>query len=629
MKRTIQQPHTIHILLSTVFILFIVFLHPTTVYALSEGPNNPGTMANDTSEGSAAWSNVDKAKVSDNNYASTGIGAMGGNVEKVQLIKSDGSISTTNRAALESVGVTPDVYVSYGSTSDPWGETWAAADINDADFGVVLKISGDSESQLLKATNFGFSIPTGVVIDGIKVDIELFDNGIHILVDHIRITVYYSISTPLSGNVVIYEDTASYPNLFDDGTLPTPSRKAGGVDTGTGITNTASLTMASGVLQVNANQTLVVGSLILTGGSLAMQEGATIKIGSALFATDADADGFALASTVYYVAAGTPTPAGGKRLNTISTLASVDCNDASYNVSNSCCEAVTLYADQDGDGYGAGSPETKCAEAGWVENNTDCKDTGTGASLVWATASCYQDADNDDYGSTTAVTCANNATCASATWGVVSGGAQETMLANNDNDCNDGNVAIYPGTVCNGVCSVCSASGSCDAVAAGENGLAACTRCNGVSLAAVNITDNTQDSEGSNVCTATCKKCSSGSCTNQTNAEDLFNACTASAVSVRTNIATGTSCNTKCATYTCNTGNCNGSGACGTAACRCIDIGTDTSGTNNYIAYWISAKSACGNKTGQSCSTTVQNDSSAEGSCGLGAVWNTRCRCSP
>lgn len=45
-----------------------------TVYYTEEvtaGPNNPGTMANDASVGTEAWSDVDNAKVSDNTYAVT------------------------------------------------------------------------------------------------------------------------------------------------------------------------------------------------------------------------------------------------------------------------------------------------------------------------------------------------------------------------------------------------------------------------------------------------------------------------------------------------------------------------------------------------------------------------------
>ena len=34
-----------------------------------------------------------------------------------------------------------DTYISYGSSTDLWGETWANTDINDIDFGVVLSLN--------------------------------------------------------------------------------------------------------------------------------------------------------------------------------------------------------------------------------------------------------------------------------------------------------------------------------------------------------------------------------------------------------------------------------------------------------------------------------------------------------
>ena len=80
----------------------------------------------------------------------------------------------------------------------------------------------------------------------------------------------------------------------------------------------------------------------------------------------------------------------------------------------------------------------------------------------------------------------------------------------------DSSATVYPGTVCNGDCSVNSDAGTCVAAAAGENGQPVCKRCNGSSLAPVNVTDNTEDAEGTNLCT-TCQACSSGACTNSAN----------------------------------------------------------------------------------------------------------------
>jgi hypothetical protein len=78
----------------------------------------------------------------------------------VKIVKSDGTIGSTNQADTVNDWPTSDTYKSYGSSSDLWGETWAYSDINDIDFGVVLS---DTQGKYMVAS-----------------------------VDHIRITVYYT-----------------------------------------------------------------------------------------------------------------------------------------------------------------------------------------------------------------------------------------------------------------------------------------------------------------------------------------------------------------------------------------------------------------------------------------------------
>lgn len=78
----------------------------------------------------------------------------------VYIIKSDGSEGTTNKA-LSGYWPSTLTYSTYGGTSDLWGETWTPSDINDSDFGV--EIMGHS----------------------------MYEEDVYI--DHIRITVYYSI----------------------------------------------------------------------------------------------------------------------------------------------------------------------------------------------------------------------------------------------------------------------------------------------------------------------------------------------------------------------------------------------------------------------------------------------------
>jgi len=158
--------------------------------------------------GTVAWTNPDNAKVSDNVYATAsgakpwtshylkatnfGFSIPSGAIingilveieEKgstpspahesaIKIVKADGTIGTTNK----STGATlpsSDTYISYGSDSDLWDETWDDTKINDIDFGVVFSIAGNG--------------------------------GTGGYVDHIRITVYYtetgSTSTSISSSI--------------------------------------------------------------------------------------------------------------------------------------------------------------------------------------------------------------------------------------------------------------------------------------------------------------------------------------------------------------------------------------------------------------------------------------------
>ena len=163
-----------------------------------EGPNSPGTMADDASVGTEAWVNPNNAKVSDNVYATayfdevsishylkatnfgfsipTGATINGILVEierrdlderatdsSVKIIKADGSIGSENKADTVNRWPFSDTYKAYGGATDLWSETWTPEDINDTDFGVVLSTIG------------GFTAAD---------------------VDHIRITVYYTTTTP-------------------------------------------------------------------------------------------------------------------------------------------------------------------------------------------------------------------------------------------------------------------------------------------------------------------------------------------------------------------------------------------------------------------------------------------------
>jgi len=184
------------------FLTILILLFCSTVYADSEGPNSPGTMADDDTVGTTTWTNPDNAKTSDNSYASATspshriwryshylkatnfgfaipVGAtingivveiekksdddIGGDLtidSEVKIVKSDSTIGAENKASGDDWPLS-DTYSTYGAFDDLWNESWSAEDINNANFGIVLST-------------------------------KWYEEDIHAYVDHIRITVYYT-----------------------------------------------------------------------------------------------------------------------------------------------------------------------------------------------------------------------------------------------------------------------------------------------------------------------------------------------------------------------------------------------------------------------------------------------------
>lgn len=168
----------------------------------SEGPNNPGTMADDDTVGTVIWGSLDDAKTSNNAYANAVIGIKPQVLieHSIRLVKG-GTIQGDDKSTGAEIPGT-DTYISYGASDNLWGLEWGDTDINANDFGVVFssRVAGSTISHYLKATNFGFSIPSGATINGILVQIEEDQEvvfvDVYARIDHIRITVYYTEAPP-------------------------------------------------------------------------------------------------------------------------------------------------------------------------------------------------------------------------------------------------------------------------------------------------------------------------------------------------------------------------------------------------------------------------------------------------
>lgn len=238
---------------------------------------------------------------------------------------------------------------------------------------------------------------------------------------------FYSLMTATTKNISNFTSTC---------TITAAEGVDNPVNVESSTTNSAAITLGSGsAVTINNGGSLITNSLVLNGGTLAIQTGGQARINAPLYVADADADGWPDSWTMY-----TATASGRRRLGLMRSFGSLDCNAASYSATNTCCTVATRYQDADGDGYGNPlSSISACPTAGYVDNNSDCNDTGTNAANVYVTASCYVDSDNDDYGSTTAKTCTNNATCGTATW--ASGGAGTAAasgnFASNSTDCHE------------------------------------------------------------------------------------------------------------------------------------------------------------------------------------------------
>lgn len=185
-------------------IFAFLFLWEYRLDAQSEGPLSGSSSSNTSLTGASEnWSNTSNALSSNDSYASTSLSLLdsysnylfisnfgfslptnaiiggieveierfGNNIRdnRVRIVKG-GSVGSTDRSKAGGWSSSDtDTYLTYGSSSDLWGQSWTASDINASDFGIALS-----------ATKTSLGLTPEVA-----------------RVDHIRITVHYDVPLPV------------------------------------------------------------------------------------------------------------------------------------------------------------------------------------------------------------------------------------------------------------------------------------------------------------------------------------------------------------------------------------------------------------------------------------------------
>jgi hypothetical protein len=157
----------------------------------STGNTNAGSEANNSSIGVTAWSRLNDAlyplvPVKDANATDTSVRLLVGGV-----------VVGDNKAQGVDLGTGgPGIVTTYGGSTDLWGQTITSGEVNSSDFGVVFSCTGSTVSQYLELSSFGFSIPEGANIDGVKFISTTETNSTNVFMLGATVNVYYTVTTP-------------------------------------------------------------------------------------------------------------------------------------------------------------------------------------------------------------------------------------------------------------------------------------------------------------------------------------------------------------------------------------------------------------------------------------------------
>lgn len=254
-------------------ILFLSF--PYYSKADTAGPNSPSNGLNNSSIGSNSWNYTNKIYTSDNYFTTVSLdkdhisnyliasdfrffvpAGVVINGIKVAIERKEGNkhssgyirdysvkilknntITGTDHAVTSTNWPTSEQTVSYGSSTDLWGQTWTSSDINSSNFGVTIAVKCASDSEDAK-------------------------------IDNIKITVYYTIVPVCTISAPTVSITPSSQTITTNGGSTAYSMTIKNNDTGSGCSDVTYTLIPSDSNLTNFDaSTLGLSSVTLAAGT--------------------------------------------------------------------------------------------------------------------------------------------------------------------------------------------------------------------------------------------------------------------------------------------------------------------------------------------------------------------------
>lgn len=184
-----------------------------------EGPNSLAAWSSVIGTGSSAWNNPSNAGASDNSYADS-TGFSGTPTYALVKLVVGGVVSGNSFSAGESFDSDDGTYKQFGGAGETGGLSLTGADVKASDFGVVIQATLPvlGTTTHLKGLDADFSaIPDDADVTGILIEVEDGVSGANPLVDHVRMTVYWSGLTPPSESILLLvsSDMRGPADIFD------------------------------------------------------------------------------------------------------------------------------------------------------------------------------------------------------------------------------------------------------------------------------------------------------------------------------------------------------------------------------------------------------------------------------